>query len=247
MKNTQERSVNRRKIPAAALAAACLCLVLAGTALAAQYFGVRIVDGAGGDDADVWMQGGIAYYPVDRLSDELKALENEDTCRSFGSWQEVEDFIGVDLMNNPVLDASPARSYSRTVTWGKHRVSGEFLVSTSVGLDDIRAQGCYEMGDVNIDVEGFLYTERKTEKAADWDERFYGIGFAEDTQTSRESYTAPNGLEAQVMAVERPSGHDTYIAAFSLNGVPFIVKAHSHNSLEEAQAALYQVLGGFDA
>lgn len=231
-----------------ALTAAALCAALIGTTVAAQYFGVRMVDGTGGDtDADVWMEGGIAYYPVDSLSDELKALENEHTWLKFGSWQEAEDFIGIDLMNNPVLDASPAADYHLKVVEEPYgiEVSGRFLVSTSVGLDYVRVQGCYEIGDVDINVEGFLYTERKTEKTADWDERFYGIGFAEGTQTSRENYTAPNGLEAQVMAVERPSGHDTCMAAFSLNGVPFIVKASSHNGLEEAQAALYQVLDGF--
>ncbi|MDE6591335.1 MAG: hypothetical protein K2K53_13560 [Oscillospiraceae bacterium] len=115
-----------------------------------------------------------------------------------------------------------------------------------MGLDYVEVLGTYELDDVHIKVDSFLFTERRTENMADWDERFYGIGFAEGTQTSRESYTAFNGLEAQVMAVERPSGRDTCMAAFSLNGIPFIVKASSHNGLEKAQAALYQVLDGFE-
>lgn len=255
MKNLMEQQgqapVKRRGIRTlrTVLIAAALCAALIGTTVAAQYFGVRMVDGTGGDtDADVWMEGGIAYYPVDSLSDELKALENEHAWLKFGSWQEAEDFIGIDLMNNPVLDASPPADYHLKIVEEPYgiEVSGRFLISTSVGLDYIRVQGCYEMGDVDINVEGFLYTERKTEMAADWDERFLGMGFPEGTQTSRENYTAPNGLEAQVMAVERPSGHDTYMAAFSLNGVPFIVKASSHNSLEEARTALYRVLDGFE-
>lgn len=229
-----------------ALIAACLCLALAGTAFAAQRLGVRIVDGGGEERPDVWLEGGIAYYPVDGLSDELRALENEHTYRSFDSWQEAEAFIGADLMNNPVLDASPATNFSVRYVEEENGIDicGRFLVSTSVGLDYVRLDGCYEMGDVDLTVEAQLYTDRMTDKAPDWDERFYGLKFSEGTQTSLEPYTASNGLEAQILEIDRPH-KDTCLAACSLNGIPFIVKAHSDNSLEEAREALYQVLDGF--
>lgn len=83
-----------------------------------------------------------------------------------------------------------------------------------MGLDYVRAIGCYEMGAVDIKVDSYLYTGRMTEKVGDWDERFYGVAFAEGTQTGRETYTAPNGMEAQIMAAERTGGHDTCLAAF---------------------------------
>lgn len=229
------------------LIAACLCLALAGTAFAAQRLGVRIVDGGGDAEPDVWLEGGIAYYPVDRLSDELRALENEHTYKRFNSWLEAEAFIGVDLMNNPVLDASPATNFSVAYVEEEYGINirGRFLVSTSVGLDYVRLDGCYEMGDVDLTVEAQLYTDRMTEKTPDWDERFYGFTFPEGTETSQEFYTASNGLEAQILEIDRPH-KDTCLAACSLNGVPIIIKAHSDNGLEEAREALYQVLDGFE-
>lgn len=227
------------------LAAACLCLALLGTAGAVQFFGVRIVNG---DDGFIRLQGGIAYRPYDSLSDEIKATEDELVTRPFDSWPEVEDFIGVELMDNPVLDASPAENYHSV--WDN--VHGRFLVSTSVGLYMVRASGCYEIGDVDINVECELFTDRMLALYEDhgetWDETFRGYRFPDGTALVQDAYTASNGLEAQIMEVDRPDGsRDTCLAAFSLNGIPFLVRAHSHNGMEEARAALIQVLNSFQA
>lgn len=238
----------RLRLARLGLVAACLCLALVGTAVAAKYFGVQIVEGTGADTVDVWMEGGVAYYPAELLSDELKALEDEHKFVRFNSWQEAEEFIGVDLMNNPVLDASPATNYFVKYTDDRtQHVSGRFILTTSVGLEHIRLHGCYEMGSVNIDVQGFLFTDRMKEKVEDWDERYYGIGFMEEPKPVMNidaSYTTSNGLEAQIMTVEYSSGYKSCLAAFSIDGFPFIVKARSDN-LEEAREALFQVLDGF--
>ena len=248
MEQHEQAPVKRRGVRPlrAALVAAAVCVALVGTAGAAQYFGVRMIDGTAGD-TDMWLEGGIAYYPVESLSDELRALEGEHVYRAFVSWQEAEEFIGVELMNNPVLDASPAEDYYLHIVEEPYGidVSGRFLVSTRAGLGYVRVVGCYEMGDVDIKVDSYLYTKRTTEEVEDWDERFYGVTFVEGTETGRETYTAANGVEVQIMTAERPSGHDTCLAAFSLNGVPFVVRANSNNGLEEAREALYQVLDGF--
>ena len=235
-----------------ALIAAALCLALVGTAFSAvHYFGVRIVDGTGENDYDFWTEGGIACYPVDSLSDELKAPENQGTYLGFKSWRQVEKFIGIDLMNNPVLDGCPALTCSQTVIIGGDKVSGNFLVWITPGLERVLINGCFEMGDVNIDVGGYLYTERKTEGGEEWDERFSSRSFVEGSQTSRESYTAKNGLEAQVITVEYPTNPSGYsaghrcMASVSINGVPFIINTTSYNSMDEAQEALYRVLDGF--
>lgn len=223
--------------------AACLCLALAGTAAAVQFFGVRIVNG---DDGFIRLQGGVAYRPYDSLSDEIKATEGELVTIPFDSWPEVEEFIGVELMDNPVLDASPAEHYFSV--WDD--VSGRFLVSTSVGLYMVRASGCYEIGGVDINVECELFTDRMLARYEDhgetWDETFRGYRFPDGTALAQDAYTASNGLEAQIMEVDRPDGsRDTCLAAFSLNGVPFLVRAHSRSGMEEARAALIQVLDGF--
>lgn len=243
----------KRRKPAAwrwGLIAACLCAALVGTAVAAQYLGVRIVDGAGGDEGpDVWLEGGISYYPVDSLSEEVRELD--DLCyvgKRFDSWDEIEDFIGIDLMNNPVLDASPAHHYSYGVLRrdGAPIIRGRFLALGSGSLTSIWAIGCYEIGEVNITVEGHLFTDRVAEVSDGWDERFMGLSFSDEEQVSWEGYTTPSGLEAHVVTIER-TGHSTdeCKAVFSLNGVPFIIKASAVQDLTAAREALLQVLDGF--
>lgn len=236
----------------AALIAAALCLALVGTAFsAAQFFSVRMIDGAGDHDYDIWLEGGIAYYPLDSLSDELKAPENQGTYLTFKSWRQAEDFIGIDLMNNPVLDGCYPLRYSQAMIRGENRVEGKYFVWAAPGLERILINGCFEMGDVAINVEGYLYTERKTEGGEEWDERFSSRSFVEGSQTSRESYTAKNGLEAQVITVEYPTNPSGYsaghrcMAAVSINGVPFIINTTSYNSMDEAREALYRILDGF--
>lgn len=232
----------------AALIAACVCLVLLGTAVAVQYFGVRVSVGRG-QDWDVRMEGGITYYPVDILSEEVRALENERKTIPFGSWQEAEDFLGVDLMNNPVLDSSPAeRFWAKFINGGK-AVTGKFVLRMSADLAEFRMFGCYERENVYISVQSFLFTERMKEENIDWDELYYGLRFPEEKAQaiSEGTYTTPNGLTAQLVTVEHASGSDSYIATFSLNGIPITVwtQAYSHSSPENAREVLYQVLDGF--
>ena len=230
------------------LIAACLCLALAGTAFAAveQYFGVRIVDGVR-TDMDVWLEGGINYYPLDSLSEEVQTLDDPDhAIRVFSSWDEMEGFIGVNLMDNPVLDASPAEHYYQKWTVGSSRAEGRFLAIGSAGLSHIRVIGCYEIGKVNISIMGFLFTDCTTESMEDWDQRFLGYSYPDGTELSWETYTTANGLEAQVIKVDHTGDlQKTCLAAFSLNGVPFVVQAASGSSLKGDQEALLQVLDGF--
>lgn len=237
------------------LAAACLCAALLGTAAAAQYLGVRIVDGPGGDEGpNVWLAGGISYYPVDSLSEDVKELDDPFYVgKSFNSWDEIEDFIGVDLMNNPVLDASPAKCYSCHVRWRRgsqkkivQQIQGRFLAIGSGSLTSIKAIGCYEIGKVNIIVEGHLFTDRMAEGRGDWDERFMGLSFSDEDQVCWEDYTTPSGLRAHILTVEYARFYtDTCEAVFSLNGIPYIIKASTGQGLTAAREALLQVLDGF--
>ena len=229
----------RRRLPRpvrAGLIAACLCLALVGTVTAAKFLGVRIQNDGNGD---VWLSGGIAYYHYDSLSDEIKAIGDTNSIIPLSTWQEVENLIGLNLMDNPVLDASPATQFSLTFDG----VNGRFLVITSPGLYQVRTYGCYEMGEVNITVESALYTDHMD---VNWDETFLGFSFSEETELDREFYTAPSGLETQLLKIDRAEGRrDTWLAAFSLNGVPFVVRAHSDVSIADAHAALIQILDGF--
>lgn len=240
------QSPAKRRLPRIArvgLIAACLCLALIGTVTAARFLGVQIQE----EDGVTWLSGGIAYYPVDSLSEEVQALDSSYyDARRFNSWEDVEKFIGVNLMDNPVLDASPAKNFHTGWKDGVNNISGDFLVIGSGSLTSILTFGCYEIGDVDILLRGSLFTDRMEKgRGEDWDQRFLGFHFSEYTKTGRESYTSPNGLEAQLLRIDCGWPEKSCLAIFSLNGIPFIVQANSRYNMEEARAALLQVLDGF--
>ena len=240
MEQKGQNSAKRRGVRPlrAGLIAAALCLALAGTAVAAQFFGVRVMDGKGIDgDNVVWLAGGIACHPVNSLSEEVRALDGTYTVKPFGSWEEMEAFIGADVMNNPVLDASPAGQYSVEFDG----VAGSFLARVATDLSFIHMLGCYEIGEVSITVNGLFYTDRMEVE----DDRFMGTGYSDDTELGREVYTAPSGLEAQILEFDRAEGQtNTCMASFTIDGVPFTVEADGWD-MGAIREALFQVLDGF--
>lgn len=239
MKNTKKW----RQIVVCVVAVALLITSTAAATIA--FFRVQISEPD--ENGDIWLSNGITYYRLDNLSDELKAMDGQpDDILTFDSWGETEKFIGIDLMNNPILDASSSEHYSVQFTRGSKTVRGQFVVMTYTSLDQIIIRSCYEIGEVNIDVESNLFTNRMTELNDDWEENFLGYSFSDETSLEWETYTALSGLEAQIIQINRVEGHrDTCLAAFSLNGIPTIVRTHSRNSLEDARAVLIQILDGF--
>lgn len=230
-----------KRFAAAAIAVALLTTGI--TALAVSLYRTQI--SKADENGIIWLSGGIAYSPLDSLSDEIKSQKGQsDHIFSFDSWDEAEKFIGLDLMNNPVLDNSPAEIYSLQITEGDKKVNGKFLVMTSANLEHITARGCYEIGEVNVNVESVIFTDQKAAVDENWDEKFLGYDFPEETKLEWESYTAPSGLEAQIMRIDY-ADCDTCLAAFSLNGIPTVVRTHSRNSYAEARDALIQILDGF--
>lgn len=234
----------RRRLPRlarAGLIAACLCLVLIGTAAAVHFSGLSIVEG---DNDVTYLQGGIAYVPYDSLSREIRTIIEEAgghaAVQRAASWQAAEDLIGIDLLNNPVLDASPARTFFTK----RGGVSGRFHVEPS--KEKIHICGCFEIGGVNIEVESYLFTEYGQAQVENWDGTFLGLWFSDDSEVSLDSYTAPSSLTAQIIEAYTPSSNTNHcVGTVSLHGIPAIVWCQSTASMEEARAALYQILDGF--
>ena len=237
--------VKRRmpKLARAGLIAACLCLALIGTAAAANYFGVRLVD----KNNASYMQGGIAYVPYDSLSEELRTIIEEAdgkvVTQSAPSWQAAEALIGIDLMNNPVLDAASAHNHYII----SNGVKGCFLVASD--RYEIRTNGRFELGDVDIGVESHIFTEYRKDVQEDWDETFSSRRFSDNSEVSQDTYTAPSGLTAQILLAHTPRTDfsDSFYCygSFSLNGIPTVVECESNTSMEEARTTLYQILDGF--
>lgn len=254
------RDGKRRKNPvknwkrmAVALAAAVL---LVGTAAAAHYLAVRVVDERA-DNGDIWLAGGITYYPADQLSNEVKEFEAAYTdgtgpgpLKAFQSWEEMEEFLGVDIMDNPLLDKSPVNA-NCGIIWRGQKTKGPFILRVSSGLGQLWAMGWYKIGDIAVEVSAFLYTDRLEERGIIAD-RIRSTGVSDGAEVSWEPYTTPGGREAQVIEFDGAPFHsDQYIGALSLNGIPVVICVRFLNSgafdsgAAEARQILLQVLDNF--
>lgn len=128
-----------------AVIAACLCLVLAGTALAAELSGFHItgffVDEprvTGPDGMVEFVSGysasrGLRYFSVEDFSQEIIDLNQgftEPAARSFSSWGKMEEYVGRKVMDNPVLANAPAGG---SINVGLPGGSGKYVVYLSPG------------------------------------------------------------------------------------------------------------------
>lgn len=241
------------KIAWTGLIAACLCLATIGTAAAVHYSGVRTETD---EDGTVWFLGGIAQYPYALFSEELKALEGEPSAKAFDSWQEMEDFIGFDLVDNPLLDANPS---PYKFFWSES-VKGRCILSISAGQDRMYPLGKFLIDEYDIRLEGTLHTDHIPDDLKDfyeneWDPGTIGIPYQEDGSTkeiAQELYTTPSGLDVQIVTKIQKDGFCVIYAGFSINGVAYTISIPCHNkegaygtTLDGAQAVLIQVLDSF--
>lgn len=242
-----------------ALIAACLCLLLAGTAAAAAAggAGMRVIRMFNSEESYSGYEivGGAAYIPADSLSDEINqlALEHpgETSFKAFARWEFAEEFIGRNLLDNPLFDKAPSGTRYTDVTeteWG----SCLLMVGASAeGLTSVNAITSYRIGrldggqeQVEVELRADLYTDiyakmgegQAEDEKHTWKKRYFPDG----AEIVQEDYTTPDGLETIIFQVKaKPT---LYAALFSLNGVRFeITASHSTDSvltLETLKAVL---------
>lgn len=99
--------------------AACVCLVVAGSVFAGQeLLGARF-QGADQNNYKVSV-GGLITFPQEQFSPQMvqdmadvaAADPSGQLCRDFNTWQEVEDYLGLPMADNPVLAASARPIYT---------------------------------------------------------------------------------------------------------------------------------------
>ena len=288
-----------REIPAAkrgrrgwsrpAVIAACLCAVLAGTAVAAELSGVRLVDFFNhelrsvnpGWEPEIYsgyaVENDVYYFPLEALSPEIGKIDRtaeRTVCRNFSSWEKLEEFVGLDIMENPVLEGAPAGA---GVDLGIEGGSGSYVACVNayegVGAVHVSANGSFRLHGrrtysggwaegVGVDVEAEVFTERNIER----DSREYSaIYYGNDTEVSSEEYMTAGGITVQLFRAYTPT-YDTvaadmqtgeefpytvpptvrYDARFILKGIPFRVSAY--RSAEEEpllRDTILEVLDGF--
>ena len=249
----RERPVKNWKRIAICVAVATLlmaCTVGAVAAIAPFFSKMEVTKES---DGVYWLTEGITYYPVDSLSDELKAQDGQgpDFEHIFDSdlpvlesWDRVEEFVGLDLMNNQVLEATGTEiPYSE---FNRQLYKGQFRVLTDRDLKQLYIYANYQIGEVSVHVDQDVFTDRMTQE-----ERMHntllGYDFSYNqkngSEIKEETYVAPNGLETLLVMID--DEHGSCLTTVSLNGIRTGITTISPNGVEDARKVMIQVLNGF--
>lgn len=247
---------NQKHLPRLArtgLIAACLCAALLGTAAAGVASGwIRISDAQYGSYRDGQLTvahvevaiDGTSYIPLENFSQQSRDYANSflslPQYKGFDSWDEAEEFLGINIADNPVLDAATLLTqYPSEYTEDSnlpsvgHRIkSFDEPTKCSVmfeGRTDspsriwLRTQ--YQFGDIfkydegnfTLSVHVDIITQPTTLK-----ERHGGITFRDCDEPVTEEYTTPSGLQTVIVTAHNPE-YDTTdcFVYFQLNGANF--------------------------
>lgn len=267
-----------------ALIAACLCLVLAGTALAAELAGVHVSDFFEGTVTDFrgrerdavsyeYQANGIRRIPGDSLapavSEYIARTRGSDEgyyyiTRGVGSMERAEEFLGLDLPDNPVLDQAKhgwtyfAKGDSLA---GESRISNGFCGISLHGAGElpetIQLRLAYDFPSaddyysVSVDVSMRLYTD-ECDSSVEEGEVWGRVSMWQDkAPLEKYTYTASSGLETTVLAIldthvimgEEIAYYD-YTAYFVLDGILFEVLVSDTDGIL-ARETMEQILDGF--
>lgn len=229
---------SRLNIPAAALTAAALAVVLAGTAVAVEYWGK--VDFELIDDYSTRHRDGYSVYmpeggvPVDSLSEEVLAACGDGGWDyfPFSSWTEAEVFLGLELADNAKLE----EMYNSIVIYETKEGQKSYarcLVSIGCGEEGLPATisltSSYDKENCHI--------SQLVEISTDADplclERRAGIMVPREDSADFQEYMTPSGLEVTIYAETASDGfrgdyeRTTYWAHFIQNSALFTVSLSS--------------------
>lgn len=249
----RETSVKNWKRIAISVAVAALlitCTVGAVAAVAPFFSKMEVTEESEGV---YWLTEGITFYPVDSLSDEIKAVDYQglkeigpySVLPSFDSWDRVEEFIGLDLMNNPVLETTAVEIPFSEIDTIYH-YDDRFTIMTAWDLRHIRVVGEYQIGEVRIQVDNDIFTDLMTQEERQHN-TILGYDVSEDVKNGvkveEEEYTASSGLEALIVKID--DEHGTCLTTVSLNGIRTGITTISPNSVEDARKVMIQILNSF--
>lgn len=248
----------RPRLTRMGLIAACLCLALIGTAAAGVVVGwVRATDPSvtelphrdGGTvtitSFEVAKDGSV-YIPLENISQQARDYASSflslPQYKNFDSWAEAEEFLGVHLAGNPVLEqaklwtqpADPEVSeddpdYQLPGVGARARANKEAR-SCAVGFhgradspDRIELYSVYELEDrdgnpFNLGVIANIYTAALGERVI----QYQYVNQAAAT----ENYVTPSGLQTAIITTYGiESGYTYYNVQFSLHGADYIMSA----------------------
>ena len=179
----------------------------------------------------------------------------------------MEQFIGLDLADNPVLDEAEPGSLG-TQPWDMdHTEQGTtHILLLPVCEDDgelsiVQCMGSYVLDGVWVRMMEFAYTERAkgtiyyhTGSVGDGERPMFGMVCPEGSETSEETYTTPSGLTALIVKTvwQSKGGGSMCDAHFQIGGAAFSVTVGGGSSYglvsadpDQTMGILKRVLDGF--
>ena len=270
----QERTKKTRPLPVrAALAAACIGALLMTAAVAAEVMGfdfVKIFNNKEAEETDldyVVNGSGVEFIPLSAFSPEVQALKGqyEDTddgyvssvALAFDSWEEAEEYLGYEIMDNPVLAQGAYVPISLVSKEGDKR-SGNCLVHV-IFADDGEISLIFVSSRINLPTTSHdymvtvtLYVRHPLVEPSDdpiVGHKYNGDSWAVE---GAEDYLTPDGLETVIVTVGNDGSEcldegSQYDAHFFLRGIRFNVET-GYRAEDQATALpeLKQVLDAFE-
>lgn len=250
--SSMKQTNNRRRLPAAALTAAVLAVVLAGTALAVEYFGKVNVTRAG---EGYNLEANVKNIPLSSLSAEVlergKAVSGPTEVIPFDSWEEAEAFLGLEIADNAKLDQMEKGQRGISLGQSDETVVAPCLIMLHYQNSlpyEIDLNTNYREGEFSVSEKIVLMLEDPT-----WEgERSYNLIDPLTKTGNVETYVTPSGMDVTIMENHTSFRADwtvtTFDAEFILNGAVFTVSTgvNEGETCESALAALKEVLDAYE-
>lgn len=248
------------------LIAACLCFALVGTAMAGIVGGwIRVsnvnfypntnVNGTETSYSKVEIRSdGTFYIPFERFSQEAQEFAHSFTYlpqyKSFDSWDEVEQFLGISIADNPVLDQMEILpDQVQNLQYGVKMDGANFIVEFDGQMDapTIRTSAIYRLeADDNVSFR-LIVSGTITTQSLDSEERISGYTFNNTEQPVTETYVTPSGLQAVISTARLLDDGHTLICntSFQLNGAYFTLFTVEAENPDQVVPAIKTVLDAY--
>ena len=238
------RTYKRAKahFPRVALIAACLCVALLGTAVAAEMvWGVFSVGrrAEGHNEIIEFKTTGMTCFELDEILDEIAVLAKETgttfsgrtNVAAFDSWEDAATFIGVPLATSAALEQCPHTETLVGPTVDEDGVPITLYVNTR-----------YQMKGTLVYVDAYLRTEYAEAESR------YNLGFSYDPTTTtlvEDTLLLEDGSSAVLFTV-CDENTASYHGTFLVDGVFYWIYAESSNGADPAvEQLLHDVLAEF--
>lgn len=258
----------------AAVIAACLCLVLAGTvsaintALRVDFFGgADWFDWLGRqqihpEEAGAFWPNSTVRVPMEEFSDAVRQMAAEEPAdhvnvRGFDSWEEIENFIGLEVANNSLLE-SAEKTGIKFYFNDELRAEGNALLDVRTDLNYLELSADYRLYGTNqVRVQATVISEQ-IPRETDFLE--YGMAIAYTEDMTAEEYTMANGRLATIVSTPGMQEDGTlgamyYYAVFQGDNAVIRVESSDladkfpgmdHMRQQDALTTLKEVLDAFE-